>query len=350
MSSWKDFPRTSNKLAIVGFAPQTRDMAPWKSEEHDFWGVNEEYNYEWWKRMDEKVRWWQLHPRWDWSRPNNMNHYNHFNWLLCREGRCMRCHGEGVLINTATQEKTECPECKVGIYKPPAYRENMILYAQKYFEDVRGCVEFPLQEASNILPFNGRPYFTSSVSFMLILAYMMEYPRVELYGFEMGTKTEYHYQRANAEFLMGLLIAKGVDVYVPPQSSLLKGELYAYKNMKTGFRQNLEMRKQILEVQERMAADKFQQYSGAIVELQQLVGKYPEIQDVLDKKNQEYARVIGTHNVVKGAMTEVENLTNLYDNYFLSGVEDEQPKSVEEFTKYTNASYLGESNAQTQEG
>jgi hypothetical protein len=339
--TWKDRPRTKDKVAFIGFAPTTRHLAPWDDDSYEIWTLNEEYKYDWVKRTD---RHFQFHPRWDFMRDNNMNDRNHPLWLQNKPGMCMRCNGEGAWVVEDKGEKKTfiCPDCKKGRYTPHASRNELIgLYLQETHDDIPGSIAFPLEEAKALLPasLHQRDYFTSSVALMLTLAYMMGYKRVELYGFEMGTTTEYHYQRANFEFLVGLF-SRDMEIVVPKQSTLLRGDLYGYKNMKTGFRQNLEMRKIILEDQEKKQAAKVHVHTGRVQALQSVVQVNSEFKQSLEDDLRKYQEIIGLHNVIKGAQTEVENLTKLYDNYFLSGgTEEGSVLSAEEVQAHTNLAY-----------
>ncbi len=343
MKEWRDIPRKNTKLAIVGFAPSTRDLTPWDDQTFDIWTVNEEYNFDWVKRHPDIH--FQMHPRWDWERANNINHFNHPLWMKNKEDKCIRCKGERGwdVTNTDTKEVTwqTCNECEgKGIYTPPAWRSTIPIIMQEHHNDVLNSVPFPLKEATNLLPLDGYAYFTSSVAYMLTLAYLMGYQEINLYGFEMGTKTEYHYQKANFEYLVGLLQGYGIKIMVPPKSTLLKGELYGYKNMKTGFRQNLEMRKQFLEVQEVMQRDTYLKQTGQVECVQQLVQSgHPELVDILNDLMPLYAKTIGVHNVIKGALAEIKNLTDLYDSYFQGNNGEEGHMTAEEFNQYLNASY-----------
>jgi len=141
---WKDYPRTKDKLAIVGFAGTTRDLAPFDDDEYEIWGLNEEYNYDWMKRFD---RWFQIHPRWDFTRTGNMNHFNHPNWLYGESDTCMRCEGNGYLTHVQTKKHIDCPECKnTGKYKVPAYRKKLPIYMQQHWDDIPNSIPYPLDE------------------------------------------------------------------------------------------------------------------------------------------------------------------------------------------------------------
>jgi hypothetical protein len=52
--------------------------------------------------------------------------------------------------------------------------------------------------------------------------------RLELYGVDMASGTEYAYQKAGTEYMIGLAIGRGMDVYIPPKSFILNAPLYGY--------------------------------------------------------------------------------------------------------------------------
>jgi hypothetical protein len=70
-------------------------------------------------------------------------------------------------------------------------------------------------------------YFTSSLCYMLGLALLEGWPKIEIYGFEMGSDTEYVYQKAGAEFWLGIA-SQFSDVYLADGSLLLKSKLYGF--------------------------------------------------------------------------------------------------------------------------
>lgn len=70
----------------------------------------------------------------------------------------------------------------------------------------------------------GRRYLESSVGYMLAMAALITEPGdvVGLFGVDLNTNEEYDYQRPNAEFWVGYLRGKGVDIIIPRSSALLK--------------------------------------------------------------------------------------------------------------------------------
>jgi hypothetical protein len=340
MNTWKDYLRKNDTAIILGFSPTTRHLTPFDAPDKDLFTLNEEYHYDWVKRPPDFH--FQIHPRWDFTRTNNTNHYNHFMWLKNEQGMCVRCKGEGGWEREGkdgVKEAVKCPECDKGIYTPPEWREKLPIFMQEHWDDIPNSVKYPLQEATDALPLD-YPYFTSSVALLLMLTHLMGYKRVEMYGFEMGMNTEYHYQRANGEYLMGYLQGKGMEIYLPKETTLLKGELYGYKNMKQGYRMNLEMRGQFLEMQEKMQSAKVNVMTGEIQTLQGLVAEgHSELAPRLNDRQLVYMKAIGTQNVLRGAIAETTNLTSLYDAYFTAGIEEGKVLSAEETQAFVNVAY-----------
>lgn len=323
------FVRTKDKVAIVGFAENTRDFTPWEDPDYEIWSLNEGHNpliFPFIKRWD---RWFQLHPRWDYSRDSNGNDPNHFYWLQNKQAVCNKCKGSKQLIklNAPKEAPIPCPDCNAtGVYTPPDNRAMaQVIYLQEAEDDIPGSVTYPLKEVSEFLypHLKGYKYFTSSFAYMLGLAAYMGFKQIDCYGFEMGSQTEYHYQRANAEYLIGLLHGRGVDVRLPKNTTMLKGKLYGYENMKTGYRHMLEMRKIILFNQLSEAEHKQADYEGRLKGLQ-MVEQTPENIKQTEVTYSEYLKVMSSVNMVKGAINETTNIIDMYDRYFVADNEGEE--------------------------
>ena len=106
------------------------------------------------------------------------------------------------------------------------------VYMRRTEHDIPQSVAYPFKEiADSIGRPNGwchedHPYCESSIAFMLALAIheaitFNDISRIGGWGVDMGTDTEYWYQRPNMEYLIGLAKGLGIPVFVPPQSSLL---------------------------------------------------------------------------------------------------------------------------------
>ena len=137
------------------------------------------------------------------------------------------------------------------IHKKEWFLRKELPSAQEYWEWLTQPHDFPIymQEVDPAIPSSARypydeivediftplkrgveinPYFTSSVSFMLAHAIYERVDRIEIYGIEMATGTEYAYQKPGGEFMIGAAIARGIEVVLHPLSELCKARLYGY--------------------------------------------------------------------------------------------------------------------------
>jgi hypothetical protein len=319
MTYWNDFPRTKNKVAIIGFANTTRHMAPYDDDEYEIWGLNEAYNHNFMPRFD---RWFQMHPRWDFTRAENLGDPNHFEWL-----------------------KSD---------------RDFPIYMQESHADIPNSVKLPLEEMTQLLP-EGKKYYASTLAYMLVFALFLGYSDIELYGFEMGTDTEYHYQRANAEYLIGVGQGLGFNITLPEQSGILKGKMYGYEEMITPYRQQLELRqehlKQQLSKQDRDtarrsgAAEALHKALEEMKPVDELKRKSEVVDDATDNlvtlarisKDAQLRAVKGqtASDFINGALTEANNLTGMYDRNFLVGkeVDETKPEAYKIMQEHVNVEY-----------
>lgn len=265
-------------VALAGFARSTRDLAPWEDKSIEIWGMNEGYSDPFMKRYD---RWFQLHPRWNFARPDNPNDVRHFDWL---------------------REEREYP-----------------IYMQELFPDIPGCIRFPIEEIIELI---GVPYITSTVAMMLLFAYLEGFERIELYGIEMVSETEYGYQKPGGEFVLGWLKGKGIDIWMPPSCSLLKAPVYGYQEVMTGYRQYLEHRMIQLVEQEKEHLHKGLRSEGALAQIREVVKNLPprtpkslreHLQErivALVEETEAHERML---NVIGGAKQECHKSTGKYD-------------------------------------
>ena len=238
---------TKKTAALVGFAPASRMVAPFENEEITIFGINEEYSYDWFKRKSGNLVWVQLHSRELITRDNNHNDPHHWEWL---------------------QKEHPFP-----------------IYMQEKYDDIPSSVKFPINEIRDRWRGdNGWNYYTSTLAYLLVLAEYLGYKRMELYGFEMASGTEYAYQRACACYWIGKLRGKGIEVYLPPQSDLLVGAPYAYdSSFEIGYSQELDFKAGSMKKKQEENIDKYNMARGEFVAIQNACEFYPELGADLDK-------------------------------------------------------------------
>jgi len=86
------------------------------------------------------------------------------------------------------------------------------------------ATEYPLQAVLHAFP-DG--YFTNSVSYMIALAIIEGADEIGLWGIDMalsgsGVSDEYGVQRPSVEFYLGIAMASGIKLHLPPETTLLK--------------------------------------------------------------------------------------------------------------------------------
>ncbi len=231
-----NFVRRNDTMAIVGFAPNTRQLSPWNNPTVDLFGINEGYSFKWWKQKTENVAgWFQLHKRESFMRPDNHNDSGHSKWLR--------------------------------------KKHNFPIFMQDVYSDIPSSVRFPIED---IVSNYGR-YWRSTLAYIIAWAQLVGYKRLEIYGFEMASDSEYWGQRANACYIIGKVKGKGMDIYVPPLSRLLTGIRYAYDNNLVGLRQDLETNLKNLGEDKNKVIAEAEGLQGEYFLLEKLVEKYPDL-------------------------------------------------------------------------
>lgn len=274
-------------VAIVGFAPSTRMLAPWNNPDIEIWGVNEEYGYDYWKRKEGKLRWFQLHERRLFTRKDNHNDPNHLNWL---------------------KEKHDFP-----------------IYMQQHWDEFPSSVKFPLDEIR--AKFEGKlgeNYYTSTLALLLAFAAYEGFERVELYGFELGSEvgyntpseTEYGYQRPGAFYWAGMLRGMGIEVYVPPQAGFLHPSLkYGYDDSTlVSYGCLLDMKHQTTLNEQLETVRKYNNMKGALVAVQQTAKKHKEVEPEIAKYEKAVEKLMHAIKMQEGMLGGLDTARRLLDS------------------------------------
>ncbi|MCG8430602.1 MAG: hypothetical protein MJA29_05485, partial [Candidatus Omnitrophica bacterium] len=190
-------------VALLGFSPITIHGIH-KSKADEIWTLNHAYNVKDIPKNPDGTmritRLFEMHHEWWIRRGGIPEHDRYWNWL---------------------KEKHDFQIVMQDVYPeiPSSWRYP--------FDEV---VE---QSFPHLFRTNGKKeikekYFTSSFDYMAALAAHEGYDRVELYGMDMHSDTEYSYQKPGASYHVGNLVGRGVDVVLPEAAELCKSKLYGY--------------------------------------------------------------------------------------------------------------------------
>jgi hypothetical protein len=262
-------------VAIVGFSKTSRAMAPYDDETVEIWTLNETAKV---PEITRFTRHFQLHSRANFNRWNNPNDSNHSQWL---------------------KEPHEFP-----------------IYMQKVWPDIPASLRYPIE---NYIDTFGR-YATSTPAYMMGLAILEGFERIELYGLDMAGSSEYQYQKAGMEYLIGFALGRGIEVYIPPQSPLMTGSLYGYQDMSIGYRTLLEKRKTNLTTSEQQKVEEFHQTVGQSTLLEEWAKAKrdytcKEITTSYIAKFQEAQSLGNEVAQIRGRVSELDNTLSIYDMY-----------------------------------
>ena len=197
---------TKKNLVIMGTHPKSKQNFDWSRMDCEIWLFNEaasaknekgELKY---PKCDAVI---QMHHEAVWKNPKNRSDNEHYNWL--------------------SSGKT-----------PP-------IYMQEVYSDVPKSVRYPIEDVLSLVKnvrmvFDGEEkqfrYFTSSPDYALALAarmckYKKRYERIEVWGIELETESEYVYQRMGFGFWIGVLAGLGVPVVL--HSGMFNEPMYGYE-------------------------------------------------------------------------------------------------------------------------
>jgi len=262
-------------VALYGFAPATREGV-WQSKADEVWSIIWAYKYEI-PRLDRII---EMHPIWmqaQSQKPEYVKAREHWAWL----------------------------------------RQNITtpIYMLEQREEVPRCIRYPIGAAQSLVPLPRRhKVFSSSFDYLIALAILEGYGRIETYGFEMGSDTEYRYQREGAAYWVGYCDARGIELVLPENTALLRNKMYGYEGGSMIYRQDLERMKTTRERQKVEAFSRLSNIEGQLkVMLSEKGADDPGYKELTDAWNSQYRLSL----VISGALQECE--------YYLKEIDLEEP-------------------------
>ncbi len=172
-----DAAQSKRKIAIIGWAGTSRDLAPWADPTWEKWGLN---------TMAQHLPYAQ-----------NMQ-------------RLYQLHTNADVRKDQTEE--------------PAYWEWMTknqsipIYMHFPQPEIPMAVQYPTEEITK----KYRNYFTNTVSWMIAHAIEEDVETIGVWGVDMANATEYAAQRPSCEYFLGIAEGKGIEVVLPVESDLLR--------------------------------------------------------------------------------------------------------------------------------
>jgi hypothetical protein len=154
----------------------------------------------------------------------------------------------------------------------------------------------------------GREAFSSSMDYLLALAIYEGYERIYVLGVEMGSETEYAYQRPNFLYWLGQAEGRGVEVVLPEGCGLLPRRRYGYEDYQMVSRQTLEYHLADYKHQLEMAMGMVNKLEGVIEER-----KRTGDAEGLVKARQEQMQARATMWGIQGAVKAMEHLVTFCD-------------------------------------
>lgn len=215
------------KVAIVGFASSSRDLAPWADPSYELWGMNQAYEH-FQRRPD---RWFEIH-------------------------------------TPDAQADVAVPTYHADLQKMPCP-----VYMIDVTPEVPQSVRYPRERVTV-----GRAYFTSTAAFMVALAIHEGFEEIALFGIDCTIGGEYAYQKPCLEWWLGQAEGRGIRVVIPKTSALLKSAyVYGYEPVKKWPRV-LKASEEFL--QARITAYK-QQSNDLLKDLHRVEGAIEELQGLI---------------------------------------------------------------------
>jgi hypothetical protein len=194
------------KVAIVGTAPSSRDLAPFNDPSWEIWACSPGNAHGVLPRADV---WFEIHSNFLW--PENQSYgIPYLNWIKDQKGKIKRL-----------------------------YMQDQSL--------VDWATPLPIQELINE---HGKYFFTSSFAYMIAMAILHGAKEIALFGVDMASKDEYILQRPGGHYFMQEAAKRGIKVQVPHESDLaMHPPLYGF-DCSTPFMRKLHVRK--LEIKQRV--------------------------------------------------------------------------------------------------
>jgi hypothetical protein len=168
------------KIAVLGSAPSSRMLAPFKDPEWEIWSCS----------------------------PANMD--------LPRTDVFFEIHGPDTTLLEA-EYNTPYPGHSISYID--WCKQLPRVYMQEVRPEFPGAIQYPMAEMSKRF---GDYFWTSSLAYMLALAIDKKPEVIGLWGVDMSAHDEYGHQRPGCHYFIQEAQKAGIQIYAPPESDILE--------------------------------------------------------------------------------------------------------------------------------
>lgn len=107
------------------------------------------------------------------------------------------------------------------------------LVAPFRYEEIPNSIAFPLEQYVNEF---GAPYFTNTIAYMVAYALLQGAKKIDVYGINQASSSEYFYEKAGVEYVLGIAVGRGVEVTIHgDKSELLANKMRFGGNLLYGY-------------------------------------------------------------------------------------------------------------------
>ena len=151
---------------------------------------------------------------------------------------------------------------------------NTVLYMQDKYPQIKNSEKYPLAEVQTMLNHPRlRNYFQSTIAYIVALAILKGFNKIELYGVHMSSdEEEYSLQRENMTALLAFAWGRGIDFWLPDESQIMKSDyLYGYEQEKgfilklINYKKGLINGEKNLEKKLQATRDEYNQQKGGVM-------------------------------------------------------------------------------------
>lgn len=239
-------PEGFDKIAIIGSAVSSTLLAPFDDPSWAIWGCSPgAFAQIASKRSDV---WFELH-RWMPYLPGQSGAPGTRPWLSPEYTTFLKQYKGPVFMTDPRNMKIDAPW--------------QVLYERdhKVHESIPNSVPFPFQQ---LITKHGRYHFSSTIAWMLAFAIEQKPKAIGLFGVDMAAGEEWAYQRPACQHFVGMCKQLGIQVYLPPESDLMRpSTMYGIGEHS---QRHVKLRERLVELESRIGQSKaiVQQHSASL--------------------------------------------------------------------------------------